>query len=275
MNFKTESYSMIEGERLTYLRFDSLEQAGLIHAFTTRIGGVSTGYLASSNFGLNCGDLKEHVEINTRLLQKELGIEDMPVIRTNQKHSDRVETILNKMEITFLTDKNADFPVDGLITHEKNIALLSIYADCVPVYILDNKKHIMGIIHSGWMGTVKKIVPSAIQKMVEVYSVSISDMIVVIGPSIQKCCFEIEEDVIIKLSESYKWTSDYCKQVSEIKYLADLQSIIAHSAFDMGIGMERISMVDLCTKCRQDLFYSHRGSKGLTGRMAAITAMKP
>ena len=47
--------------------------------------------------------------------------------------------------------------IDGLVTDVKNLPLVTFFADCVPLFFVDDVRHVIGLSHSGWRGTAGKI----------------------------------------------------------------------------------------------------------------------
>lgn len=275
MNFKTENYSLKDYSGVKLLTFNSLDnKEGIINCFTTRHGGVSQGHLASLNLGFRSGDLDWNVEENLRRVLQALDINSIPVYRTRQTHSTKV---LFSDELC-----EATVDADGLILLGKPGVIVSIYADCVPIYLANFKKKIVAVIHSGWKGTVGNILSNGVNRMLELRDLTYEDLKnfkMVIGPCISQDCFETDINVAEEFVKAFNFANEYIyyKIIDNgiKKAYIDLAGIICHQALELGLQYENISKVDLCTKCNQDILFSHRGSGGKTGRMAAILAIKP
>ena len=60
------------------------EQSSLLlpvhHGFSTRLGGCSTGYLASMNLGFHRGDDPENVQENYRIFGRGLGFDPLHLV---------------------------------------------------------------------------------------------------------------------------------------------------------------------------------------------------
>lgn len=145
---------------------------------------------------------------------------------------------------------------DGALTDVKGVMLTTLHADCIPLFFYDPKKEVIGMVHSGWKGTVKEIGRVAVLKMQEVYGCEPGDVLVHIGPGISECCFEIDEDVYEMFKEP-----KYVKKGS--KYYVDLKHYNKRMLMDVGIDEDHITISDHCTCCEDDLFESYRrdGSK--------------
>ena len=89
---------------------------------------------------------------------------------------------------------------DAIITNEKNVPLLILTADCVPVVLVDKVNKAVGLVHAGWRGTYGKICSETLQSMKENYNTNTEDVVAIIGPSIGKCCYEVSYDLVEKFS---------------------------------------------------------------------------
>ncbi len=165
---------------------------------------------------------------------------------------------------------------DGLITNETGIALTTFYADCVPVYFLDPVLKVIAMAHSGWRGTVKQISAKAVCKMKKDYGCDSKNILVGIGPSIKKCCFEVEYPVVEEFEKKLPFSKEFIFKDNEKigKYKIDLQSIIEKTLVSAGILSYNIENADICTKCNPDLFFSHRNMGNERGSLAGIIALK-
>lgn len=122
-------------------------------AFSTRLGGVSEGYLSSMNFGWKQGDDLENVKENYRLFAGAIGVSADDYVFSDQVHDTKVVSVTK--EHTAGPELHRKLQgIDGLITAEENVVLATSYADCVPLFIVDPKHRIVAASHSGWRGTV-------------------------------------------------------------------------------------------------------------------------
>ena len=74
--------------------------------------------------------------------------------------------------------------VDGLVTDVPGICLVTFYADCVPLFFVDPVKKVIGLSHSGWRGTVKRMGQVTVDAMKEAFGTKPEDLIACVGPSI-------------------------------------------------------------------------------------------
>jgi YfiH family protein len=256
-----------EKNNLKLFKADNLESLKwLEHAFTTRIGGVSTGNYHSLNLFGREEESKNAYE-NRKKLADTLGFNPEKLVRGQQVHGKRVQVVTG----------NSPNPVpetDALVTNVPDIPLMLLYADCLPVLIADRKNKAVGVVHAGWKGTAQSILTETLAVMSENYNSRKEDFLIAIGAGIGKCCFEIGEEVKEKLSlVSF---SDQAFEGRDGKIFADLAEINKSQALNFGVPEENIAYNDgLCTFCNQDLFYSYRRDKQVTGRHGAVIYIKP
>lgn len=267
-------YKINEKDKFKYLTFSSLEKySDLFHCFTTRLGGVSEGCFSSMNLGMSTDDNREHIVKNYEILSEKLSLNLHDVVKTYQTHTSNIRYVTDddKGKIYDKTPGYTD--VDGLITDKKNIALSTLHADCTPIFFYDPIKKIIGMAHAGWKGTIKNIAGNMVQKFVENFYSNPQDILAVIGPSLGQCCFEVDKDVaeiILSIDMNYL----QFMEARGMKYNFDLWEINKYILVNEGLKQENIEISELCTKCNNDLFFSHRGQKGKRGLMSGIIMMK-
>lgn len=194
---------------------------------------------------------------------KILNLEKGQVATINQTHSDAVfvHNAYNRA-----TDEGAD----AHITDRHGFALGVVTADCVPVLLIDRKKKIVAAVHAGWRGTAKRILQKTVKKMSDSFGSKPEDMIAGIGPSIGKCCYEVDEKVIEPMKKEFDYLNRFSIQKKEKKWHLDLQMINKEQLIETGLMQDNINIVSLCTSCHSDLFYSYRRDGAGTGRMMAV-----
>jgi len=154
---------------------------------------------------------------------------------------------------------------DGLVTSEKGLILTLKVADCVPIFLYDNNRKNFGLIHSGWKGTAGNIVSNGIQKMIDINS-KLGDIMVLLGPCIQACCYEVDENVA-------KYFDDDSKaKKKNNKWMLDLHNQIKMNLIQMGLQKKNIQFSDLCTY-ETDECHSYRRDGNSAGRMIAVMRM--
>ena len=189
---------------VTYLSFPALEKTGLVdHAFSTRMGGVSEGPYATMNFSFTRGDDPQAVRENYRRMAAALGVDEHRMVLTWQTHTTNVRRAeeADAGKGIFIDRDYRD--VDGLVTNVPGLVLVTFFADCVPLYFLDQKKKAIGLSHSGWRGTVNRMGQATLLKMKEEFGTSPKDVLCCIGPSICRDCYEVGEEVIQAFSDEF------------------------------------------------------------------------
>jgi hypothetical protein len=145
------------------------------------------------------------------------------------------------------------------------------FADCVPLVLYDARRHAAGLVHAGWLGTVRKAAAAAVQAMNRVYGSRPADLQAGIGPSIGPDHYEVGADVQARVREAFGEASE-----------AFLQDVGGRLHFDLWSanrwllereGVDNVEVAEVCTACQPADWYSHRGERGRTGRFGAIVAL--
>lgn len=261
-----QSTRLHEVEGVPFLTFLKLEEAGVTHGFSTRLGGVSEGIFASMNLSYNRGDEKASVDENYRRMGKAIGFTPDQLVFSNQVHDTKIKIVTKEDCGKVMTG------MDGLMTDEKGICLVTSYADCVPLFFYDPVKGVVAVSHSGWKGTVNRMGKKTVEKMESVYGSKAEDIIAAIGPSICQKCYEISEDVAIQFADAFpeEWYDTFMVDKGNGKYQLDLWKVNEYILLDAGILKEHLDITDLCTCCNPELLFSHRASKGKRGNLAGF-----
>ena len=155
---------------------------------------------------------------------------------------------------------------DGLVTTNSNILLTLKVADCVPVYLYEPRKNMIGLVHSGWRGTVGKIVPNAIQLM-QKNGAETGEIRCFLGPAIGICCYEVGVEVAHKFDDEAKM------KLEDRKWKVGLHDQISLQLASSGISEENIQTSDMCTYESRDC-HSYRRDGDNVGRMFAFMELK-
>ena len=151
---------------------------------------------------------------------------------------------------------------DGLITNIKNNIYLTIQtADCVPIFIIDNRKEMIGLVHSGWKGTSQGIILSAISIFSD-YGSNLNDVQVYLGPFIKSCCYEIKNDVAQFFDDKFIICDN-----NKLFLCLDLK--IKSDLLNVGVQNSNIFISDICTY-ENKKFCSYRRDQDTAGRMYSI-----
>jgi len=278
-----------ENQGVQFLTYPSISQySDFIHAFSTRIGGVSEGIYESMNLSFARGDDEEKVRENFRRFTSAIGIDYESVVMSDQTHTTNVRRVTGRDRGNGLTRPKEFFDTDGLITNEPEVALICSFADCVPLFFVDPENKAIGLTHSGWRGTVGRIGKNTIDKMVEEFGSRPENIIAAIGPSICVDCYEVSEDVakefidefgdraseVVFSQEEYYAQHNIDRPASDGKYQLDLWKANEIILTEAGIRYENLSCTDICTCCNSDLLFSHRASHGQRGNLVGALMIK-
>jgi polyphenol oxidase len=228
-----------------------LELNGARVAFTTRQGGVSEGPYRSLNLGILTDDDQTRVTENRRRLAEGLQLDPKRIAMGWQVHGTDLKDWQAPPDKGGYAHAGAELAkVDGHTTGERHLALLVLAADCLPVALAAEDR--IAMLHCGWRGLAAGIVERAIETFPEPPAAAL-------GPCIEQCCYEVGPEVL----EAFAGTP----KAADGRMLS-LRAIARVKLEAAGVG--EIHSVDLCTSCREDLFFSHRRDHGLTGRQAGM-----
>ena len=219
-----------------------LEDAGIPHGFTTRQWG-------NLGFGKNPGD--PEVIANRKALFAALHLTDRNHIQPRQVHSNRGISS---------TAFEPGIEADATFTASERDLLSVLTADCLPLLVY----HPIGVvaaIHAGWRGLYDGIIPNALSMLPP-------SPIVVVGPAIGPCCYEIGVDLADQFEA--KFGSRVLIKSENRRPHLDLQRAAYMQLQDAGV--QDIEIANLCSFCHPDLFFSYRRD-GSSGRMMSFIGL--
>ena len=240
------------------------------HGFTTRLGGVSQGHLASLNLGMHRGDDPQNVQENYRRLAKAVGFDPEKLVLTWQIHSDIVRQV-TAADANGIDHRN--YPqCDALITNDPGTALFVFTADCTPILFQHPVTGAVGAAHAGWRGTAADIAGKTVEAMVQAYGCRPENIRAAIGPNIGDCCFETDRDVPDAICKLLGDEALPLIRQQGHKYYVNLKEVNAQLLRRRGVT--QIHVATHCTACRPDLFWSHRRMGDQRGSQGAIIVCK-
>ena len=267
---------------LTYKEFEKIKF--ITHGFSTRMGGVSSGVYSTMNFKEDGADTNENVRENYRRMAMVLGCNVNKMVRSQLCHGTRVHEVDPADFGVGALAKSTLLNYDGLITNIPGVTLVATFADCVPLYLVDEAHRAIGLAHSGWRGTVDRIAWSIIEAMENAYGTRTQDLRVAIGPCICGDCYEVGEELKNGFEKDFAGEIELetgvlfqkiCKSGRKPeKYQLDLRLANLQSFLKAGVPREQIEISDICTCCNPDLIFSHRYTKGMRGASAAFLGIK-
>lgn len=273
-----------ENNGVPFFSFPILERTGIVrHASSTRLGGVSEGDFATMNFSFTRGDKPEAVQENYRRMAAALGVEKERMVLTYQTHTVNVRRVYEEDAGKGILRERDYRDVDGLITDVPELTLVAFSADCVPIYFVDPVHRAIGLSHSGWRGTVKRMGQVTLEAMNREFGTKAEDVVACVGPSICADCYEVGEEV----ADEFKTAFDkkYWQEIlsgpnispdgkETDKYQLDLWKANEIVLLEAGIKPENLAVTNICTHCNPDLLYSHRRTGERRGNLCAFLSLK-
>jgi YfiH family protein len=225
----------------------------LVAGVSTRHGGKSTEAYQTLNLGLHTDDLSDVVRQNLSLFCADLGISTDTLARSYQIHGDVIwET----------KDPGYTSGYDAIIANAPGIFAGVGIADCCPILLADPARKTTAAIHAGWKGTVQRIVHKTASILISNGS-NPADILAFIGPCISLAHFEVGDEV----AEQFE-----LKERRGARWHVDLKA--SNESQLKNLGISQIEISEFCTIENNDLFFSHRKEKGITGRMLAIIGFR-
>lgn len=241
------------------------------HAFSTRLGGVSTGVLESLNLSVRRGDTPENVRENWRRLGAVAGLDLTRAVYAQQVHS--AEVRIAHAADAQPPELEPRFTCDGFVTNEPGVPLAVFMADCLPALLHDPAAGVIGAVHCGWRGSVADILGAAVAQMCAL-GAHPADIRAAIGPGIGACCFEVGPEVVAAAEALlHEPLGALVCPRADGKALLDLKGVNARRLAQLGVPAGQIAVSDACTMCRPDVFWSHRATNGRRGVQAAVITL--
>jgi hypothetical protein len=282
----------------------------LVHAFSTRQGGVSQAPCAGLNLGFTPSDQRARVEQNRRRFFAQLGGKGVTPTAMHQIHSSHSFMVTRRSadQLTYQLP-GIDIPLphsahppagDGLMTAEPGILLTIRIADCLPVLLVDPRKRVVAAVHAGWRGALARVMEKAVGDMRRAFASDPQNVIAALGPSIRACCYEVGQEVVESFYARFTGAERFFRTVRNrpeaatdrhsILFLTayppghapehapaarlDLIAVAQDQLLSAGVKPANILVADYCTACRTDLFFSHRHEGGTTGRQVAAIGIR-
>lgn len=257
-------------QKLGQLEYLTAEGISAPHCFTTKLGGVSTGVLASMNIAIKLDETEENVTKNFEILGSALGFGIDDLVLTRQVHSDIVRGVTRD-------DCNGcfhrDYPeCDALVTNDPGVALVVFTADCTPLLFHDPVTGAVGAAHAGWRGTAAQIGAKTVEAMVRRFGCKPADIRAAIGPNVGFCHFETDADVPEAMLAAFGEEAQAFIRPVGNKYYVNLKEMNALSL--RRAGVTHIEISEDCTMCRPERYWSHRITGSSRGSQGAVIVCK-
>jgi YfiH family protein len=250
---------------ISFITSELLDAYKVKHGFFMRHGGCSPYPWKSLNMATSVGDSRENVIENRKRVADSLQIARSSFYDLWQVHSNDV--------VVAEKPRPKDEPhiqADAVVSNKLNVALLMQFADCVPMLFFDPEQNVIASAHAGWKGTLSGIAGETIKMMAGKYECEPENIIAVIGPSICRDHYQIGEDVALKVKKVYAPNDNVLNIVNKKIYL-DL--VAANKNILEKYGLLKIDIMNICTFCDKEDWFSHRGESGKTGRFASVVTL--
>lgn len=285
----------------------------LLHAFSTRRGGVSRAPVAGLNLGYIPADQRANVEQNRRLFFSEIGAQGFWLAGLRQIHSAEAYQVVRRapgeLEYRPAGDPVAEVSAahhpagDALLTDRPGILLSVRSADCLPVLLVDARQRALAAVHVGRHGALQRIVERTVGAMRQLFGSEPQWMLAALGPSIRACCYEVGREVVDAFCGAFRNGEKFFRQPTAgdrspartagypQRFLRRQppgrapQAMPAAHLDLVAVALDQLRRASLrpcniwtapfCTACRTDLFFSHRREGDRTGRMMAVLGIRP
>ncbi|MEZ4868768.1 MAG: peptidoglycan editing factor PgeF [Caldilineaceae bacterium] len=241
--------------------FDTLASLPVRAHVSTRHGGVSPEPWRSLNLSITRGDARANVEQNRDRLTAAIGIDHTTLVRCRQVHGTGVA------KVDWSDANQWQDQTDALITDAVGLPLLLLFADCVPLLLYDRHRHVIGVCHAGWRGTVNGMATATLWALQAAYNVDPADVVACIGPSIGPQSYEVGPEVL-QLAQA--------KLPAAERFFTYPNGSLANPYFDLwqanaqqleaaGIPATQIEISAIDTAQETADFFSHRAEQGHCG----------
>lgn len=250
---------------LNLWQFDKLAMENSIKHFVTDRSSNET----SPEFTLSFSSYPDRtfIQRNRNLLAVAMGVDDAHLYFPSQVHKTRI------VQVNRDTPREHLLETDALITNEQGVCIAVMSADCVPILLYDKRNNAVGAVHSGWRGTVARILEKTLQQMHRTFGTKGQDIYAGIGPSVSQDSYEVGEEVVAEVQRSFGHQNELMIPVGSNKAKLDLWKANKLQLMEFGVSAARIEISDLCTVKNNNHFFSAR--KGDSGRFAAGIMVRP
>lgn len=267
-------FRLEKAKGLVYYAPGFTREGGVRAAFSTRRGGWSRGPYSTLNLGLHVGDDPRAVLQNRAAFCEALGLDHRDLVACAQVHGTAVAVVSAADRGRGALDPDGAVPgADGLATDVPGVPLVTFYGDCVPLFFFDPARPAIALVHAGWRGTLGRIAARAVGLMRASFGTSPARLLVGIGPSIGTCCYTVGAELADLFAREFGDPANaHGRPAGGGRLdLASLNRLVLEAA---GVESGHIHTAPWCTSCRPEEFFSHRASRGTTGRMAAVMTLE-
>jgi len=178
------------------------------------------------------------------------------IVFLEQTHSTNIAFFQSSSEEVFkkITE------TDGVITKDNDTVLVVRNADCLPLIFVDKENEVIGISHQGWRGGIKRMAQKMVNKMLSIGAKK-EKIIVILGPAIGPCCYDIDEERYYQFKEEFDMYSDKIFSYQKRKIFLNLSLLNYLLLLEVGISKKNIDFFPFCTQCDKRFFSFRRYKK--------------
>ena len=260
----------------TAFQFAGLAGVPIVHGMSGRVSSApldgNVGYIRDAD--------PAAVGSNRAAFLGELGIAPSDLTLARQTHSTTVAEVSSADRGRGGPPAFDGFPhTDAMITDIPEIALAVTVADCVPLLLYDPARHVLGVVHAGWRGTVGGIATAAVAALQENYGTAPAELWAGIGPSIGPCCYEVGDEVIDAWYASEVVVSERAVAPGRgARRHLDLWTANVMQLTAAGVASDHIEVARRCVRCEMEQFFSHRAAMtgaAQRGLMMLVAQLQP
>jgi YfiH family protein len=244
---------------------------GIVHGVTRRAPGMGR---ADGNVGYSAPRDREDAWAMRQSWLSAVGLDPGTIVVGSQVHANAVAAVARGDAGKGARPGAATVGIaDGLTTNDSGVVLFTLHADCMPIMLVDPVKRAVATVHAGWRGTVADIAGETVRTMRERYGSDPSELLAYLAPAIGGCCYEVGDDVRAAWFARAEAEEHDSLRPSGEKWTFDLDRANRRQLTHAGVSEDRIESSGICTRCRGDEWFSHRGQGSSTGRYGAFIAL--
>ena len=221
---------------------------------STGVGNTGHGSL-QTNTSAGVGSKAEQVIIDRRRFPENIGVDPCRLAIPEQVHGNGVQGVNGPGSFALC---------DALLSKAENVFLAVSVADCLPIFLWDPMRRVVGAVHAGWRGTRARILMKTAARMCEDFGTNATDIVAFLGPSARVCCYDVGEDVSKGFHDRYLQ-----RGVGRNPHL-DLMSLNKDVLVAAGVSPKNIEISPECTICGPMKLPSLRRDKMSSGRMMGV-----
>ncbi len=231
----------------------------VLFAIFTRLGGVSEAPFHWLNMSYSVGDDPAAVAANRGLAISAVGARPSQVCFVALQHGNLA---------TIVTYPRPLPPADAVATAAPGLIFAMTFADCLPIFFVDERVPAVALAHAGWRGSVGRVAVAAWRAMQSLGATAQTTR-VYLGPGIRGCCYPVGAEVAEAVVEM-GLSDGSCLLTRNGQAYLDLAVLNGLLLEEQGLNVLDTA---ICTACRRDIFFSHRAEGGRTGRFCIFAGI--